>query len=289
MPWVVSLFRHQGKSKHMVSVGLLALMRICDTFIRAKQSCDGIERERNMTNSIMGSWNSIEYEVYGKYALFSEVVTRVGGEKYSYQVPTYQALKGITESVYWKPTITWVIDEVRVMNKIQTESKGIRPIKMNNGGNELSYYTYLKDVKYQIRAHFEWNVQRDDLAADRNGRKHLEIAKRSLARGGRRDIFLGTRECQAYVEPCKFGFGKGFYDDYGEWNLGYMFHGFTYPDENAEHDFIARFWAPTMHNGVIEFPRPDDAGLNRHVIHTKQRVKPFVIGENAAPIEQEES
>lgn len=62
--------------------------------------------------------NSIEYEVWGRYALFSEVATRVGGEKYSYQVPTYQALKGITESIYWKPTFKWVIDAVRVMNKI---------------------------------------------------------------------------------------------------------------------------------------------------------------------------
>ena len=43
--------------------------------------------------------NSIEYEVSGRYALFSEAATRVGGEKFSYQVPTYQALKGITESI----------------------------------------------------------------------------------------------------------------------------------------------------------------------------------------------
>lgn len=49
--------------------------------------------------------NSIEYVVYGDYALFSEVATRTGGEKFSYQIPTYQALKGITESIYWKPTI----------------------------------------------------------------------------------------------------------------------------------------------------------------------------------------
>ncbi len=96
--------------------------------------------------------NSIEYVIYGDYALFSEVATRTGGEKNSYQIPTYQALKGITESIYWKPTIVWVIDAVRVMNKIQTEGKGIRPIKMS-GGNDLSYYTYLKKVKYQVLSH----------------------------------------------------------------------------------------------------------------------------------------
>lgn len=87
--------------------------------------------------------NSIEYEVWGRYALFSEVATRVGGEKCSYQVPTYQALKGITESIYWKPTFKWVIDAVRVMNKIQTESKGVRTIvyqpKKKNVKNQSLY------------------------------------------------------------------------------------------------------------------------------------------------------
>lgn len=29
---------------------------------------------------------------------------------------------------------------------------------------------------------------------------------------GRRDVFLGTRECQAFVEPCEFGKGDGAYD-----------------------------------------------------------------------------
>ena len=223
--------------------------------------------------------NTIEYEVYGRYALFSEVTTRVGGEKFSYQVPTYAALKGITESIYWKPSLIWIVDEVRVMNKIQTEGKGIRPVKMS-GGNDLSYYTYLKDVRYQVRAHFEWNTQREDLATDWNEHKHHNIARRAVERGGRRDIFLGTRECQGYVEPREFGSGQGFYDDYGDWDMGYMFHGFTYPDENMNHDFIARFWRPVMHNGIITFERPDSAVLDTRVIRAGQSVTPFVIGEN---------
>lgn len=101
--------------------------------------------------------NSISMQVYGRYALFSDPITRVGGEKFSYPVPTYQALKGIYESCYWKPTFTWVIDELRVMNPIERQSKGIRPIMYNNGKNDLSIYTYLSDVCYQVRAHFEWN------------------------------------------------------------------------------------------------------------------------------------
>lgn len=224
--------------------------------------------------------NSIEFQVFGPYALFSEVATRVGGEKFSYQVPTYQALKGITESVYWKPTFIWRVDAVRVMNRIQTESKGIRPIKYTQGGNDLSYYTYLKDVRYQVLAHFEWNEQREDLAADRNENKHHNIAKRSVNLGGRRDIFLGTRECQGYVEPCEFGSGKGFYDDYGEMGMGYTFHSFIYPDENDRHAFIAQFWRPVMHNGVIEFPQSGSQELDSHLIRENQQIREFVPGVN---------
>ena len=76
---------------------------------------------------------------------------RIGGEKCTYQTPTYEALKGILSSVYWKPTIVWIVDKVRVLNPIQTEVKGIRPVKYN-GGNDLSFYTYLKNCRYQVMA-----------------------------------------------------------------------------------------------------------------------------------------
>lgn len=190
--------------------------------------------------------NSISMQVYGRYALFSDPITRVGGEKFSYPVPTYQALKGIYESCYWKPTFTWVIDELRVMNPIERQSKGIRPIMYNNGKNDLSIYTYLSDVCYQVRAHFEWNEHRPDLEKDRNENKHYAIAKRMLERGGRRDIFLGTRECQGYIEPCIFGLGKGHYDDVSSLDLGLMEHGITYADENGKGVMQERFWHPIM-------------------------------------------
>lgn len=202
--------------------------------------------------------NSVEFKITGRYALFSDPITRVGGEKFSYQVPTYQALKGILESVYWKPTFIWYIDAVRVMKKIQTESKGIKPIRMS-GGNDLSYYTYLRDVEYQVLAHFDWNYQREELENDRDEHKHHNIARRSIKKGGRRDIFLGTRECQGYVEPCVFGKeGEGFYDQYGELDFGVMFHGYDYPDETGKDELAVRLWRPKMIDGIIEFPMPKD-------------------------------
>lgn len=206
--------------------------------------------------------NSVEFKVYGKYALFSDPITRPGGEKFSYQVPTYQALKGILESVYWKPTFIWYIDAVRIIKRIQTESKGIRPVKMD-GGNELAYYTYLRDVEYQVLAHFEWNKHRSDLENDRIENKHHNIAKRYIKQGGRRDVFLGTRECQAYVEPCIFGEGAGFYDNYGDIDFGMMLHGFDYPDETGKNELGIRIWRQSMQDGIIEFCDPRTIELRR--------------------------
>ncbi|WP_203362556.1 type I-C CRISPR-associated protein Cas5c [Bacillus sp. REN10] len=209
--------------------------------------------------------NGIEFEVFGDYALFTDPLTKMGGEKLSYQVPTYQALKGIVESIYWKPTLLMIVDEVRVMNAIKMESKGIRPIDYG-GGNTLANYTYLRDVRYQVRAHFIFNPHRPDMAFDRNEFKHHNILKRSLKAGGRRDIFLGARECQAYVEPCVFGEGEGFYDNYGgEIHLGPMVHGINYPDETGRNEMEVRLWTPVMKNGVIQFIRPDQCTQIRKI------------------------
>ena len=208
--------------------------------------------------------NIVQFKVTGKYALFTDPLTKIGGEKFSYQIPTYEALKGILSSVYWKPTIVWFIDKVRVMKQIKTQTRSAKPLKYNNGGNDLAIYTYLSDVEYQVQARFDWNYKREDLAKDRNDNKHYYVAKRMIERGGRRDVFLGTRECQAYVEPCKFGEGNSDYDSLdGELSFGLVFHGFDYPDEGKENDkFYARFWRPKMtKGGVIEFVKPNDEKL----------------------------
>ena len=131
--------------------------------------------------------NQIEFKVYGKYALFSDPLTRIGGEKCSYQIPTYEALKGIVKAVYWKPTLIWLIDEVRIMRPIRLVPKNMKLIKYHEAGADLSVYTYLQDVEYQVKAHFEWNMYRPDMSKDRIDGKHYEIARRMIDRGGRRD------------------------------------------------------------------------------------------------------
>ncbi len=215
--------------------------------------------------------------VWGDYALFSDPITRVGGEKCSYSIPTPAALIGILKSIYWKPTILFKIDSVKVINPIQTVSKGIRPIKYN-GGNDLSMYTYLKDVKYAVKAHFVWNYNHPELEADRNEDKHYQIIKRMIKLGGRRDIFLGARECQGYVEPCDFDKIKSCYDDgtNSEINFGLLYHSIIYPDEAVNEEDKGKltvcFHTPVMKNGQIDFIQPEECAIKRHIREGKIKI-----------------
>lgn len=208
--------------------------------------------------------NRVEFKVSGRFALFTDPLTRIGGEKCSYHIPTYEALKGIAKSVYWKPTFIWIIDRVRVVRRIRTQSKSMKPLEYG-GGNSLAIYTYLADVEYQVQAHFEWNQHRKDLADDRNDVKHCSVAERMIDKGGRQDIFLGTRECQGYVEPCAFGEGRAEYDGCGELAFGLMFHGFDYPDEAGRNELHSRFWRPIMKDGVVTFQRPEECTVRKFV------------------------
>ena len=111
---------------------------------------------------------------------------------------------------------------------------------------------------------------------DRNENKHHEIAKKMIKKGGRRDIFLGTRECQGYVEPCVFGEGKGAYDDIQEVAVGTMYHGMVYADEAYSEEtkgkLTVNFWNPVMKKGVIEFLRPDECEIHK-VLHSMEMKK----------------
>lgn len=228
--------------------------------------------------------NAIEFKVWGRHALFTDPLTRIGGEKCSYHIPTYEAIKGVVKSIYWKPTLIWIVDEVRVMKRIQTQTKGTKPLVFS-GKNSLAIYTFLADVEYQVRAHFVWNEHRPELTRDRNERKHFDIAKRMVERGGRQDIFLGTRDCQGYVEPCAFGSGEGEYDGVSKVGFGLAFHGFDYPDETGKDELQARFWRPTMIGGRIRFDRPEECAVRKLI--RPMIAKKFGEGVNLRGVEAE--
>ena len=135
--------------------------------------------------------NRLQMKVSGKYALFTDPMTKISGEKSSLMIPTYEALKGIVESVFWKPSIKFIIQSVKILNPIRTERKGIRPIKYD-GGNDLSYYTYLSDVSYLVTYRFEWNKAYPQLQHDWNENKYFFYGKACAGAGRQKRCVSGS-------------------------------------------------------------------------------------------------
>lgn len=187
--------------------------------------------------------NTIEYQVEGSGALFVNPLLKsdTDTEVYSYLIPTYQALVGITEAIYWKPTIKWIVDECRVISEIRTEEHFF----------ESQFISYLSDVKYQIRAHFVWNEERPDLEKDRNENKHWDMAKRYRDRGGRKPIYLGHKEFVAKISPCIFGEGESWFDNMAKMQFGIVYHS-IYRKSNTEK---YSYWNAVMDHGIINYPK----------------------------------
>lgn len=191
--------------------------------------------------------NSIELEIRGERALFRDPVKHE-----PIPVPSFETLKGILCSVYWNPVFTWVPDRLRVMEKIIFLDEGAR---LSTGKRtENVTLRYLFNVKYQLRAHFVWNEQRPDLAHDRDENKHFRIALRSLSRGGRRNVYLGSADCPGEVRSVHFGSGEGFYDCAGRVDFGEMFHSF---DHAAG---VPLYSGCVMESGFIDLPPQGSPG-----------------------------
>ena len=204
--------------------------------------------------------NKVEYILEAKYALFSNPLLSIGGEKCSYQVPTYEAILRITENIYWKPTFKWIIDSVTVLNPIDYETKAMKTrTKMDMKDNDLAYYTFLKNVKYLIKAHFEWNENFPQFKEDREVKKHKEIFERSLKKGGRLRIFAGISECPAYVYPIT-KISESYYNSIDIYPIGYMYHSKGYPNENkdGEEKMFVYLSNILMKKGVINYPKIEE-------------------------------
>lgn len=139
--------------------------------------------------------------VEGDYACFTRPEFKV--ERVSYDVPTPGALEGMLKSIYWKPSIKYVIDQIVVFNKIDfvnirrnevKDKVSLSKIKkqMNGKGGDPCIYSsesrsqrasmILKNVKYGIAFHFELTGIKNEREVDAEN-KHYNILKRRLEKG----------------------------------------------------------------------------------------------------------
>ena len=139
--------------------------------------------------------------VEGDYACFTRPEFKV--ERVSYDVPTPGALEGMLKSIYWKPSIKYVIDQIVVFNKIdfanirrnevkdKVSFKAVKDQMNGKRGDPCIYSSesrsqrasmILKNVKYGIAFHFELTGIKDEREVDPEN-KHYNILKRRLEKG----------------------------------------------------------------------------------------------------------
>ena len=215
---------------------------------------------------------AIRVEVWGDYALFSRPEMKV--ERVSYDVITPSAARGLLESIYWHPGLSWKIDRIYVCNPIRFTNIRRNEVKdvvsgssvksvMKSGKGEIYIATsesiqqraamVLKDVRYVIEAHFDMT---DNAAASDNPGKFQDIMKRRLERGQFYSMpYMGTREFPAHFKPC--GAIPECPDELkGTRDLGWMLLDMDYTNRS---DIQPRFFRATMTDGVIGVPEFDSA------------------------------
>lgn len=224
--------------------------------------------------------------VEGDYACFSRPELKV--ERVSYDVPTPGALEGMLKSVYWKPSIRYVLDKIIVFQAIDFVNIRRNEVKdkvllsamksqMNKKGGDPCIYTaesrsqrasmVLKNVKYGIEFHFELTGLRNDQETDAEN-KHYNIIKRRLEKGQYfRTPCLGCCEFPVKRMELVEEFDEKLISreilDMGDVDLGYMSYKVVFADggrpvngdwENPRFSDRAStaYYRPHMVRGVID-------------------------------------
>ena len=205
----------------------------------------------------------IKLEVWGDYALFTRPELKV--ERYSYDVMTPSAARGILEAIFWKPAIKYVIDRIEVLNEIKTVNVRRNEVKskiphgsvkqvMEGSKKEQLYLAtsddiaqrasvILKEVRYVIYAHFELT---DKAGEGDNHGKFSDIIRRRIGKGqcfynpyfGAKEFTLNFRHYETKRESFYQGVEK---------DLGIMLYDLDYGEEIKPYYFKA-----VMKNGVID-------------------------------------
>ncbi len=207
----------------------------------------------------------IRLKVWGDLACFTRPEMKV--ERVSYDVMTPSAARGVLEAIYWKPEITWVIDEIHILKPIRFTNVRRNEVKdkipatkvksaMKSGSGNLGMYaddsgnrqqraaTLLRDVAYVIVAHFEVKGGQDQPA------KHLQMFKRRAGRGQYfHHPYLGTREFPADFELVEGELPESELAADGERDLGFMLH-----DIDFANDYTPRFFRAHLVGGVLKVP-----------------------------------
>ncbi len=214
----------------------------------------------------------IMVEVSGRYASFNRPEFKV--ERMTYEVMTPSAARGILDSIYWHPGLSWHIDKIYVLNPIKFTSFLRNEVKSKvsprqvtavingkksslcidrNSDIQQRSAVVLKDVRYIIEAHFEITSKANE--TDSSG-KFQSIIKRRLKNGQcYNQPYLGCREF-----PAKFKEWKGSSDDiqtaypHSTKELGLMLYDMDYHDTDCTNnkEITPMYFRAILKNGVLD-------------------------------------
>jgi len=187
-------------------------------------------------------------------------------ERFSYEVITPSAARGVFEAILWKPAIQWHIRRILLLaaprfiqikrNEVTKRASVSNIQAASRRGAPCDYFAdedraqrntlALRDVDYAVEAEFRMTARS---GSDDNPRKFDEMFRRRLERGQfHMQPYLGCREFPAIVEPYT-GDPKPLAGETRE--LGYMLHDIRYGATKNE----PVFFRAILQRGVIEVPQ----------------------------------
>ena len=192
----------------------------------------------------------------------------IEGKRYSYDIITPSAARGILEAIYWHPGMRWIIDKIYVKNPIQFTSVRRNEVKSKilasnvlqayNGADKPLYISTKEDivqrasqllcnVSYTIEAHFEMTEKAN--TSDNPG-KFKDIIMRRLRKGECFHApYFGCREFPANFALCEEEEIHTAYDVVAEKDLGIVLFDMDYSDpENIK----PMFFRAVMRQGVVD-------------------------------------
>lgn len=208
----------------------------------------------------------VRVKVWGEYALFSRPELKT--ERYSYDVMTPSAARGILEAIYWHPGLKWHIDKIYVnrpicftsirRNEVKSKISANNVLSVYNGTNKPLYLSskaeivqrasfLLRDVEYVIEAHFSMTDQANSMD---NPGKFKDIMMRRLRRGEcYHTPYFGCREFPAHFCLCEEEEIKTAYEEEEKRDLGLMLYDMDYSNPQQ---IEPMFFRAIMCRGVLD-------------------------------------
>jgi CRISPR-associated protein Cas5d len=204
------------------------------------------------------TWHPTPFELRasGRFACFTNPAFT--GERFSYDVPTPVALRGLVDAILYRRGARWVIDQIRILAPIQRtnlprielESFGALPIDASTRSIRRQT-SLLVDVDYGLTCHVECS---DPGNVDTDFLSKLEAMFARYLRRGQSEHFphFGCREFGADVRLAGSDDPQPIQDSRA---LGRMVYDYVW--ENGVRSEILEY-SPQLENGVIRVPSYQD-------------------------------